>query len=59
MPTIIITDEELHEIVEVLNYRVTAYRHQLPQPSKEGIDWIDRYEARNKVLVKKLEGIEY
>lgn len=57
MPTITITDEELHEIVEVLNYRVLAYRHSVPPPSAQGSAWIDRYEEQINVTIKKLEGI--
>ena len=62
MPTITITDEELHEIVEVLNYRVMAYRNAPPLSGKkklspEAVAWIDRYEARTNVTIKKLEGI--
>lgn len=62
MPTTTITDEELHEIVEVLNYRVLAYRSAPPlhgdkKLSPAAVAWIDRYEARINVTIKKLEGV--
>lgn len=56
MQTITITDEELHELIECLEYRVTAYRHSNPPPTDEGIAWINHYEERNKELIQKLNG---
>jgi ABC-type Fe3+-hydroxamate transport system substrate-binding protein len=57
MPTLELTVDQLRDIKEALEFRVSSYKVQKPLPTKKGMEWIERYETRLKEIYKKIEDV--